>query len=282
MRAFPAPGAIIGYRKNGRPVRLLAGGAPETDTREDDETSETEDSPEGEPKGTGRFYSEEEYKAALSKVRQQEREKLYPQISKSDERTKAMADELKELKAFQRRAEKAEKDRQAAIDAERKKAEEAEMSAKQLVEKRQAEYESRLAEFQAQQEAKVAVMEKELAFSRLQGYIQRRVSEEAENIAPELTDFISGDTEEEVEASIERVKAKTSQLLENMKSAGARQRASMPGVAPAAGTNGVTPLDEPGERQLSAEDISGMGMGEFAKLRERLGMNGTGQGLFRA
>lgn len=255
----------------------------DTETEAPDETSESgQDAPEDGPKGTGRFYSEEEYKAALSKVRQQEREKLYPQISKSDEKTQAMQAELKELRAFQRKQEKAETDRQKAVEAERKKREEAELSARELVEKRQAEYEARLAQFQAEQDQKVALMEKELQFSRLQSYIQQRVAEESDFIAPELADYVTGNTQEEVEASIDRVKQKTAMLVENMKSAGVRQRSQMTGVAPSAGTNGVTPLDEPGDRQLSPEDISGMGMGEFAKLRERLGMGGSGQGLFRA
>jgi hypothetical protein len=68
-----------------------------------------------------------------------------------------------------------------------------------------------------------------------------------------------------------------------MKAAGVRQRAGMPGVAPAAGTNGVGPLDAQGQRELSAEDIHGMGMGEYAELRKRMGLAGANnQGLFRA
>jgi hypothetical protein len=244
------------------------------------------DLPEGqtsEPQGTSRFFTEEELNAAIERARQQEKDKLYPTISKADERTKAMDAELKELRAFQRKQEKTEADRLAAIEAERKKAEEAELSAKELIERRNAEFEARMAQIEQDNQQRVALMEKELDFTRLQAYTQRRVNEEQDEIAPELLDFVGGNTEAEVEASIERVKAKTAQIVENMKAAGVRQRAGMPGVAPAAGTNGVGPMDTPGERQLGPEDIQGMGMAEYAQLRQRLGMGGTNnQGLFRA
>jgi hypothetical protein len=243
--------------------------------------------PEGtgpaEPTGTGRFFSEEEFNAAIEKARQQEKDKLYPTISRNDERSKAMADELKELRAFQKKQEKTEADRLAAIEAERKKAAEAELSAKELIDKRQAEFEARMAQIEADNSQRVALVEKELEFTRLQAYIQRRINEEQDAIAPELLDFIDGNTPEAVEASIERVKAKTALILENVRGAGVRQRAAMPGVAPSAGTNAVGPIDAPGNRELTAADINAMGMGEYAELRKRAGIGGANnQGLFRA
>lgn len=235
------------------------------------------------PQGTSRFFTEEELNAAIERARQQEKDKLYPTIAKGDERSQAMQAELKELRSWQKKQEKVETDREAAIEAERKKAAEAELSAKELVERRDAELQAKMAQFQAENDQRVALMEKELEFTKLQAYTQRRVNEEQEEIAPELIDFVGGNSVEEVEASIERVKAKTAQIVENMKAAGVRQRAGMPGVAPAAGTNGVGPMDTPGDRQISAEDIKGMGMAEFAQLRQRIGMAGSNnQGLFRA
>lgn len=237
----------------------------------------------GQPGGTSRFFSEEELNAAIEKARQQEKDKLYPTISKADERSKAMQDELKELRAFQKKQEKAEADREAAVAAERKKAEEAELSARELIERRQAEFDARLAQIDAENQQRVALMEKEIEFSRLQAYTQRRVSEESENIAPELIDFVGGNTPEEVEASIELVKSKTAQLVENIQAAGQRRRAAMPGVAPSAGTNGVGPMDAPGQRELTDADIKGMGMAEYAELRKKLGMAGAqNRGLFNA
>lgn len=234
------------------------------------------------PGGTNRFYTQEELDAERERVRQQERDKLYPQISKSDERWTALNDELKDLRKSQKASEKLETDRVAAIEAEKKRAAEAEMSAKDLIDRRQAEFDARMAQFQAEQDLKIAILEKQNEATALQAYIQRRINEEQDNIAPELLEFIAGNTPEDVEASIAKVKATTTSIAENMRSAGVRQRAGMPGVAPAAGTNGFGPLDQPGSRELSAEDVKGMGMQEFAALRAKLGMAGSNnQGLFR-
>lgn len=247
-----------------------------------DPNLQTDGAPAGEPSGTTRFYTKEELDAERERVRREERDKLYPQISKTDERWTALNEELKELRKFQRAQEKTEADRQAAIEKARKDAEEAELSAKELIERRQAEMAAQIQAMQAEQAQQLALMAKEVEFNKLQAHIQRRVNEESDNIAPELLQFISGNTVEEVEASIERVKATTASIVENMRNAGVRQRAAMPGVAPSAGTNGVTPLDQQGERQLTDKDIAAMGMAEYAQLRQRIGMGGANnQGLFR-
>lgn len=234
------------------------------------------------PSGTSRFYSEEDYKAAIEAARQQEKDKLYGRISQNDDRYKALNAEVSELRKTAKAAEKAEADRQSAVAAERKKAEEAEMTAKDLIERRQAEYNTQLELLRAEQASQVALVQKELEYTRLQAYIQRRVNEESDSIAPELLDFIDGNTPEAVEASIERVKAKTAQIVENMRQAGIRHRAQMPGVAPASGANGVTPMDAPGDRQLSDKDIAAMDMKQFGALREKLGMDrlSSNTGLF--
>jgi hypothetical protein len=229
---------------------------------------------EGQPNpaaGTSRFYTQEELDAERERVRSQERDKLHGRISQTDDRYKALSDEVANLRKIAKTAEKAEADRQAAVAAERKKAEEAELSAKELIE--------RVRQEQAQQ---VALVQKELEYTRLQAYIQKRVNEESDNIAPELLDFIDGNTPEAVEASIERVKAKTAQIVENMRQAGIRHRAQMPGVAPASGANGVTPMDAPGDRQLTDKDIAAMDMKQFGALREKLGMDrmSSNTGLF--
>lgn len=233
---------------------------------------------QGKPEGTSRYFSQEQVNELIENARKQEKDKLYPTISKADERSQAMQEELKELRKFQKQQEKAEAERLKAIEDAQKAKEEAEMSAKEFAEKVRQENEQRVLELQQQQEQERALLKKELEFMQLQNYTQRRIAEEQDNIAPELLDFVTGNSQEEIEASIERVKAKTEAIVANMKQAGIRQRATMPGVAPAAGTNGVTPLDQQGERQLSAEDIAGMDMSQFAELRQKIGMNGLGSG----
>lgn len=236
-----------------------------------------------EPKGTGRFFSEEEVNELLNNARTQERDKLYPTIDKTKAQSEEFQAEIKELKAFQKKFEKSEADKQKAIEEAQRIKVESELSAKELAEKYRAESELRIQQLAETQNQERAILAKELDFMKLQNYAQRRVAEEEAQgtIAPELKDFIGGDTPEQIEASIETVKAKTAQIIENMKQAGIRQRQGMPGVAPSAGTNGITQLDQPTDRQYSADDIKGMSFGEYAELRKRIGMPGiSNRGLF--
>jgi dsDNA-specific endonuclease/ATPase MutS2 len=231
--------------------------------------------------GTGRFFSQEEVNQLLESARTQEKDKLYPTISKADERSKAMEAELKELRKFQKAQEKIEADRLKAVEDAQKAKEEAEMSAKDFAAQARAEMEARVAQLQAENEQRIALMEQEVKYSKLQAYIQQRVAQEANNIVPELIDFISGETPEAVEASIETLKVKSAAIAEAARNAGVRQRTLTPGVAPVSGANGVTPLDQPGDRQYSAEDIRGMSMQEFAAFRKKVNMpSGSGRGLF--
>jgi chromosome segregation ATPase len=225
------------------------------------------------PKGSSKFYSEEEFNAALEAARKQEKDKLYPQISKQDERYTAMNDELKELRRFQKAAEKQEADRLAQIDAARKQAEEAEMSAKDFAEKVRRENEERIESLRQETEAREALYKRELEFMQLQNHVQRRIGEEQDSIAPELLDYITGNSVEEIEASIEKAKIKTAAILEGLRQATQARRSAMPGVAPAAGTNGVGPMDQQGDRQLTKEDIEAMDMNDFGALRKKLGID---------
>jgi DNA repair exonuclease SbcCD ATPase subunit len=234
------------------------------------------------PTGTGdRFFTQEEVNAAIEKAREQEKNKLYPAMTKADERAAAMEAELKELSAFRKKAEKDEAARLKAIEDAQRTAAEAELSAKELLAKRDEEFNNRLAQIQAENEQRVALMEQEVKFNQLQAYIQRRAAEESATIVPELLDFINGSTPEEVDASIEVLKAKSAAIADAARGARAAQLRQQPGVAPVAGVNGVTPLDQPGDRQLTADDIRGMSMQEFAALRKKINMpSGSGRGLF--
>lgn len=245
---------------------------------------DTTDLPDGEtaPKGIDRFFSQEEVNALIEKTRQQEKDKLYPQLNKNDERYTALNDELKELRKFQRSAEKTEADRQKAIEDAQRAKEEAELSAKDLLARRDQEFNARLTELQESNAAQIALLQKENELARFQAYVQRRAAEESESIAPELLDLIDGNTPEEVESRIELLKAKTESIANSLRGAATRQRAAMPGVAASAGTNGIGPLDTPGDRQYSASDIESMGLKDYAAFRQKVGLAGAhNQGLFR-
>lgn len=244
-----------------------------------DET--TDPGTEGAPAGTDRFFSKEQVDEMLNKAREQEKNKLYPTIESTDARAKALEAELKELRKTVKGVEQLEADRQKAIEEAARIKQESEMSAKDFAEKVRRESEDKIMRLQAQTEQERALMRKELEFMQLQGHTQRRVAEERDNIAPELLDFIGGNTVEEVEASIQVVKDKSAQILASITAARTAQRTQQPGVAPASGSAGISQLDQPGDRQLGAADIKGMSMAEFAQLRKKIGMpSGSGRGLF--
>lgn len=214
----------------------------------------------------------------LEKARQDERDKLYPQISKTDERTKAMQDELKSLRDFQKKAEKEAADRDKAVADAAKAKEEAELSAKELVEKRNAEWENKFQAMQQQTEQERALFAKEREFNQMQMYVRDRVAQESDSIAPQFLDYITGNTPEEIDASIERAKTKTQEILEGLQAAQEQARAGQTGVR--SGPPAITPLDAPGSKELSADDIKGMSWQDFAKLRTQMGMGNQSGGLF--
>jgi len=230
--------------------------------------------------------------AALERARKEERDKLYAQLNKGDDRYKEMQAEVKRLQdAETARAKEAEKAAKQA-EAARKAKEEAEMSAKELLAQREQTWQQKLDEIKAEQDARMAqiaeqqklqqaMWDKEREMVALQVYIRDSVEANRDEIAPELLDFIDGTTKEEVDASIERVKAKTAAIVEGMRQATQQARAGMPGVAPSGGATALTPGLDTGNQTLSPDDIKGMSMKDFAALRAKMGMTGSGgQGLF--
>lgn len=232
---------------------------------------------------------EEARREAIEQARKEERDKLYPKIEATDSRYKEMAAEVETLRKAENERQKAAD--KAARDAEkaRIKAAEAELEAKALIEKRTQEWQAQLEARDAQhaadrkamqeaQELQAAVYAKDREMADLQIYIRDRVAAEQNNIAPELMDFITGETKEQVDASIEIVKAKTAAILEGVRQAGITGRAGMPGTAPVSGATGLTPGIDTGDKNLSPDDIKGMSMQDFSKLRAQMGMNGNGSG----
>lgn len=208
--------------------------------------------------------------ADIEKARQEEKDKLYSRLNKGEERFSTLEAELATLRQEREERIKAEEAAQAAeAEAARSKTA-SEMSAKKLLEERSNEWEAKFAALQTERAQERETLAKEAEFNRLKAYAQERIGSERENIAPELLDYVSGNTQEEIDASIERAKAKTEQLFSAMQAAQQAARSQMRGV----GVTGLTangPTDsEGGARQLSADDIKNMSMAEYQKYRSQL------------
>lgn len=204
----------------------------------------------------------------LARARQQEKDKLYKELETLREQVGQFGSVQTELEALRKEREDREaREKAAQEEAERAAREkvEAEMTAKELLDKRQQEWEQKLLDLQREREAEKATLEKERQFSQLRDYTQSRIEQERENIAPELIDLVDGNTPEEVNASIERLKAKSLAIAEKVRGSQQQLAAQQRGVSPA-GFSTTGPMDMiPTTQNYSADDISKMSMKEYAE-----------------
>lgn len=224
------------------------------------------------------YFTAEQLEAA----RQQEKDKLYGRLEDQNKAIDQFKSQLEELQTDKQARDKAIADAAKEAEEARKREEDSKLSSEEFIRAKEAELSARQKEFSEQMELKIATMEKEQEFLRLQSFIQRRVAEEiaADNIIPDLVEYIGGNTEDEVEVSITKAKEKTANIVQGAATLSAPQ---MPrGVSPTGGPSG--PLDNiTGPRQYSKEDIAKMDMNEYAKFRQNQGIAGAGnnRGMFQ-
>ena len=207
----------------------------------------------------GRLFTEEE----VGRIRQEEKDKLYSRIE--------------DLERFrqQAEAEAAERERQvqerlAAEEAARKAAEEAEMTQAELALRRQEEMQASIEELRRDIERKDALLEQESRLRQLDHFRSEVLEREKEFIIPELRDLVTGNTEEEILASIEMAKQKTSAIVSSMQEAALVQRQHTPGVS-SAGAPPVGPMEQaPSYETFTPDQIRNMDMATYTKNRARL------------
>jgi hypothetical protein len=220
-------------------------------------------------------------KEAIQKARAQEKAKLYPQLEKLQEELVSLRqkEQERETKEAERKAARAAREADAA--AERKKQEESELEVRDLLAKKEKEWQSQLESERKEREKAFALLEREREFQELQQYRQQRIEAERSNIIPTLIDLVAGNSKDEIEQSILSLKQKTAQILEDVASAKSQSRKDMVGTritVPASG-----PLDNDSDsRTYSPDDVKNMSLADYAKNRQRLlgGGNNSGQGLF--
>ena len=216
-------------------------------------------------------YTEED----LSRVRAQEKDKLYPTIE-------SLKAEVAELKRTREEEEQAKLREQEALEAEMRAKLESEMDVRELLKQKEAEFAEQLERERQARELAFAERDREREYAELQNHRLTRLEAERENIIPELLDLVGGNTPAEVDASIESLKERSARILESAQQAMQSARKDMVGTRttlPAAG-----PLDINSEqRNFTAEEISRMPMNEYANYRQRLlsdKAQGRSQGLF--
>ena len=199
----------------------------------------------------------------MENARKQEKDKLYPRLEE-------MSEQLKQLRQ-EREAEKAERDRLAAEAADAQRAqEETELGVRELLEKREQEWNSQLATLEGRYNADREVFAKERQLQEAELYRRDRIAQEANDILPELRDFIQGATPEEIDHSIEVMKERTASVLANFAAVEPPQVPFAPrGAAPTAPP--VGPMEQlPSYESLTPEDIRGMDMETYKRYRNQL------------
>jgi hypothetical protein len=198
----------------------------------------------------------------LERVRQQEKDKLYGRLDEMQQQMRSFqADRETEQAERQRLADEAE-------EARRLK-EESEMEVKDLLARRETEWQSQLSKLEQRYDADRAVFEKERAFAQVQEYRRDRIEQEQEYILPELRDLIQGDSPEAVDASIEVMKARTEQIFANLAAANPPPIPFQRGAAPTAPP--VGPMEQmPSYESLTPDDIRGMDMETYKRYRGQL------------
>lgn len=213
---------------------------------------------------TSNFYTEED----LERVRREEKDKLYGRIQTMDEQLKAIQKEREEQEAA-RIAEM-----QAEIDRARREEEE-KMETRDLLKRKEEEWSDRFSELENRYEQDRAVFERERRFNELEQYRQARIAQESEYIIPELRDLITGNSENEIDAFIEEMKARTAAIMGNFEVSASAQRQSMRGAAPTAPP--VGPLEQMETYEsITPDDIRSMDMETYKRYRASL-LNAAGR-----
>ena len=201
----------------------------------------------------------------IERARQQEKEKLYPRIEEMSTQLRSLQEE--------RQAEAAERQRLAEeAEAARRAQEEQEMDLRTLMEKREQEWQAQLEERDRRYEQDRAIFEKERQFAEVQSYLRDRLEQEQEYILPELREFVQGSTPEEIDQSIDFIKARSEMIVQQFAAAAQMQAqqqpfrgAAMPSVPP------VGPMEQlPSDQPLTPEFLSGMDMKTYERHRDQL------------
>lgn len=213
-------------------------------------------------------YTEED----LKRVREQEKSKLYPQIDSLKEELNVLKREREErlLEADRLREEQ---------EAEAKKKAEAEMDVRQLLETKEKEWAEKLEAERIERERAFLLLDRERQYSELTEYRNSRVSQEQDNILPELLDLISGNTRDEIESSILGLKERSARILDSAQAATQSLRREMTGTRT---TLPPTLENNSDQQQFTAEQIAAMSVADYAKYRSRLlpNVGSSSKGIF--
>lgn len=211
-----------------------------------------------------RLYTESEVREQQERARQQEKDKLYSKLEDQDKTLQELRDDLAARRQREADEEKARKDAADARDRE-------ELSAKELLERQNADWEHRFEVMQQEREADRALLAREAQYQELQATRERMMREaDADNtIAPQLFDYIGGDTPEQIAQSIAMAQAKSADILAEVHTRQQQQRQGMKGASVTQPPVGPMETDQAYET-ITKEALDNMSPADYARNRPKL------------
>jgi len=202
--------------------------------------------------------------------RQQEKDKVYGRID-------SMAAELDTLKAERETERAAQEAAVAEAEAEAKRVSDDEMDVRDLLKQNREEFQNELKTVRDEADRANAMLEKERQLNELTAYRDRAVASVADRLVPEITDFISGDTPEQIDASIVDALERSERIVQGALAAQQQQLQGMQGTR-TTNPSASGPLEEQQEqRQITPDDIRNMTPSEYAASRGTLQKAGREQ-----
>jgi len=201
----------------------------------------------------------------VERIRQEERARVTAEQTRADQ----LENELATFRKAQEDRDKA--DQQAAKAAERaaKKKEEEDMEVRTLLERKEQEWQTKLDEERAERERAFAMLEQERRHASLQTYLAQRMALEGDEIAPELRDLVSGNTEQEIDSSINLLKEKSAAILGNYQQVVRNQNATRPTVGVTSPPVGPD-VSSQTTRTYTADELKAMTPEEYSAQRDSL------------
>lgn len=210
----------------------------------------------------------------IQRVRQEEKDKLYKTIEDMKSKVDTLASR-----------EKAEAKAAADADAEAKRiakqAAEDEMSAKELIESKEREWSEKFAGLERKTEEQEALLERERQYNGLVIYRQQLLEspEVANTIAPQLLDYVWGETPEEIDNAVAIAQQKSASILEEVQAAQQSARNNLRGTSVTQPPVGPLETSQPSHETYTPQQLRDMPMSEY--IQKRTALMGASSALVR-
>lgn len=280
------PGDIIGY-VNGKPVPAIGGGSIQpgeapVNTPTSTNISSTADGgllvgtdprptfsplvPAANSNSSNQQLTQSFTADDIAKARQQEKEKLYPEMQ-------TMKEQLAELKKERDTKLEAEKKSREAAEKALKDQQTADTDTRTLLEQQRLEFEAKLVTLSQERDAERAVQQMERQFQELQTYKANALAATVDSIIPQLAEEVrvgQHATTAEIDSHIARLQATSESIMQEVQAAQVAARAGMRGVPVTAPAGGPLENYTANDPVFEAANNGTLTMNDYIKNRDKL------------